>query len=349
MRDSKRLTKLILTGALIAVTALSVAALSLTSSVKAASQRNQNQATDVPAERGGFRGNPENGQKYLAEALGITEDELKAAQEEANKAVIQAAVDQGLITQEQADEMLNSEKGFPRFGFGGPGRPGEAQDENKIDYHAYLAETLGISEDELKAAQETARKAMLADAVANGDITQEQVDLMEIRQALSSYLDPRALQVKALGITEDELKAYLDERKSMEDILSAVGMTTEEYQEALQAAYKEAVAQAVTDGAVTQEQADLFLENFEQGMPGMGGPGHGQKPPAQNGSDDQKPSGTPPAPGQGGGPRMGGPGGGPGGSGGPGGFGNPGWFGGPDGNANPRPTATPSSISGTNS
>lgn len=264
MQKSKRLTKLILTSALMTLAALSIAAFCFTFDVKAAIKNIRSQATDVPAEKGCFRGNPGNEQKYLAEALGISEDELKAAQEEA-------------------------------------------------------------------------RKAMLADAVANGDITQEQVDLMEIRQTLSSYLDPRALQINALGITEDELKAYQDEHKSMEDILSEVGMTAEEYQEALQAAFESAVAQAVTDGVITQEQADLFLENFDQRLPGMGKPDRGQ-PPAQSGND-QSPSGTPPAPGQGGGPGMGGPGG----------FGNPGWFGNPGEDENPQPTATPSSTSDTNS
>ncbi len=284
--------------------------------------------------KSGFRGNPTDDQKYLAAVLGITEEELTAAQQEATKAAIQEAVDQGIMTQEQADEMLNNDKGFRGFGFFGRGRPGETQTEDTIDYDALLADALGISTDTLKAAREEAQENRLADAVANGDITQEEVDLMKIRQAVASYTNPEEMQAEALGITTDALKAYRDEGKSWEDILSAVGLTEEEYQEALKTAYETVLAKAVSDGAITQEQADLYLANNDKGMPGMGGPGQGRQgqPPAQN-RNPQSAAGTPPAPGQGGGP------------GGPGGFGRPGGFGGPGGmgNPGPTPTATPES------
>jgi len=299
------------------------------------------QANNPPDGKGSPRGNPTDENKYLAEVLGITEDELTAAQQEATEAAIQAAVDQGLITQEQADEMLNNDKGFPGFGFFGRGRPGETQSENTIDYDALLAKALGITTDELKTAREEARETMLADEVANGDISQEEVDLMSIRQAVASYINRDELQAEALGITTDELKTYREARTSMEDILTAVGLTEEEYQAALKAAYEAALAKAVSDGAITQEQADLYLANYDKGMPGMSGPGQGGQgqPPAQN-SDSQSASGTPQAPGQG---SPGGPGGGPGGPG--GGHGGAGGFGGPGGNGSPfpTPTATPAS------
>jgi len=348
MEKIKRHIKLILSGVIFTVVALGMVAFCFTSNGKAATQATDVQTTEEPPVKGGFPRNPGNDQKYLAAALGITEEELQAAQQEAMKAEIQDAVEQGLITQEQADEMLENGRGFHGFGFGKRGDNGENTSEEPTDPDSYLAEALGITVEELKAAREEARQAMLEEAIANGEITQEQVDLMEIRQSLSSYLNPMALQAEALGITEDELKAYRDERKSMEDILTAAGLTTEEYQEALQTAYEAAIAQAVSDGVITQEQADLFLANNEKGMPGLGfGPGRGG-PPSQN-SDDANASSTP-VPGQE--PPAGidgfGPGGGNGGfgpGGGPGGFG-PGPFGERE---NPNPTPTESSTSGTNS
>jgi polyhydroxyalkanoate synthesis regulator phasin len=49
----------------------------------------------------GFRGiNP-----YLADALGISVAELEQAQEQANEALINQAIEDGTITQEQADLM----------------------------------------------------------------------------------------------------------------------------------------------------------------------------------------------------------------------------------------------------
>lgn len=336
MIDTKKVITLILGGVVIAAVALGSMSLVSTLDVKAADEGTEEPQTSNPPDRkGGFRGNPGEDNQYLAEALGITEEELSAAQEEATEAAIAAAVEQGLITQEQADEMLNSDRGFRGFGFGGRGRPGESESEATIDYDALLAEALGITEDELKAARQEARELMMQAAVANGDITQEQLDLMDVNQALRDYINPQALQVEALGITEDELKAYRDAGTSWEDILSAVGMTEDEYKEALKAAYEAVIAQAVSDGVITQEQADLYLANYDggMGMPGMGGPGGGRQgqPPDQISSDPSA-SGTPPAPGQGGGPGHGGPGG-------------PGGFGGPGGNGSPNATPTAESES----
>ncbi len=342
MEKSKNKIKKILGGMIITAMALGAMAFVFTTNVNAEDEGTTPtpQSFNPQEGKGGFPGNPADDQKYLADALGITEEALQAAQQEATKAAIQEAVDQGIITQEQADEMLSNEKGFPGFGFGGRGRPGESQSENTIDYDSFLAEALGITVDELNTAREEAREALQADAIANGDITQEQVDLMEIRQSLSAYLDPNALQAEALGITSDELKAYRDEGKTMEDILTTVGMTAEAYQEALQSAYETALAKAVSDGVITQEQADLYLANNDKGMPGMGfGPGQGGQgaPPDQN-STDQSASGTP-TPGQGG----------PGGPGGFGGQGGPGGFGRPGGNGSPRPTPTATATSESNS
>src|SRR5687767_12844048 len=43
---------------------------------------------------------------YLADALGITVAELETAREEARTAAIEQAVEDGLLTREQADELL---------------------------------------------------------------------------------------------------------------------------------------------------------------------------------------------------------------------------------------------------
>jgi hypothetical protein len=179
----------------------------------------------------------------LAAALGITTDELSAAYEEASAAAITQAVEQGLITQAQADEMSASGRGFPLGGRGG-GWLGE----NDIDFNALLAEALGISTAELQAAQEEAAQARMDQAVADGQITQEQADLMQGQQTL--YAD----------------QTFIDSMKS---------------------AFEAAVQDAVSRGVITQAQADLILEQSANGvgdpgmrmpgmrMPGMDGPGRG--------------------------------------------------------------------------
>ncbi|MCB0112713.1 MAG: hypothetical protein KDD84_01430, partial [Caldilineaceae bacterium] len=161
----------------------------------------------VPADRGerGDRGVRPDGNKdeYLAEALGITVDELDAAQEAAAAAALQQAVDEGLITQEQADQI--TERGVGRFG----PHVGRIHSDT-IDPQALLADALGITVEELESAQQSAKDAALAQAIEDGVITQEQADRIQARSALQPYLS-----------------------------------------DTMQSAYEDAVAQALADGAIT--------------------------------------------------------------------------------------------------
>lgn len=176
----------------------------------------------------------------LADALGITVDQLQTAETEARKAAIQQAVADGKITQEQADAILSED--HPGHGF----RLGPNGDQ-------YLADALGISVEKLQSAEQQAKTALINQAVQDGTITQEQADLMLAREALQPYL-----------------------AQAMSD------------------AYKAAVEKAVADGAITQAQADLLLANQQNGPTGEfggfggheghhGGPGwFGGPPPGGN-------------------------------------------------------------------
>jgi hypothetical protein len=162
----------------------------------------------------------------LADALGITLEELQAAQETAHAAQIAQMVTDGLLTQEQADQILSGEARF-HGGRGHFGGSGEA-----------LAEALGITVEALQAAQNEVQAARLAAMVEAGVITQEQADMMAARQAVQDYVDREGLQA------------------------------------AIQSAYEEAVAQALADGVITQEQADALLSNIDN-IGGFGGRGFG--------------------------------------------------------------------------
>ena len=181
---------------------------------------------------------------YLAEALGITVDELQTAQTAAQTAAIKQAVSDGLITQAQADAWLNKTGGQrgSRLGLRGV----------NLDTDKYLADALGITVDELNTAQEKARAAELAQAVTDGRMTQEQADLVTAKQALQKYITDQGLFAKA-------------------------------------------VASAVKDGVITQAQADAILTDAKPGtfdFGGMGeggkggrhGMGHGGHGPAQDGA-----------------------------------------------------------------
>lgn len=187
---------------------------------------------------GGIAGGPSD--QYLADALGVSVEDLQAAQQAAAEAGLQQVVDQGLITQEQAD-AIQERSTLGRFAFGGH----HGFFDSAIDPGALLADALGVTVEQLQAARQTAMEAQLAQAVADGRITQEQADLMQARQQLKTYLDEQGL--------EDTLRTQVEA----------------------------AVQQAVQAGVITQEQADAFLSNGlgfgkhggMRGFEGMGGRG----------------------------------------------------------------------------
>ena len=185
------------------------------------------------------RGPRERDNTYLADALGITQDELQAAFEEAR-----AAHEAGGET----------EKG-----------------EN-------LAAALGITVDELEAAQEAAKDAAIAQALADGKITEEQVALKEAHEALRNYMEKDEMLAKALGISVDELTAAQEDGKRIPDLLDELGLDEETFRANMDAAREDALNQAVADGVITQEQADQIQENGLGGPDGKGGPGRGGRP-----------------------------------------------------------------------
>lgn len=186
--------------------------------------------------RGGNFGAGTNGAgvtgEYLAEALGISVAELEAAYQTAADEALEQAVADDLITQTQADWMkdrYSSSYGLHMGGWMGSG---------EIDFQGLLADALGVSADELDTAYDAAQAAAVADAVADGRMTQEQADLMLGRHALRD---------------------------------------SEAYQTSMLDARKAAIEAALADGTITQAQADALLENLETYgfMGGRGGKGGG--------------------------------------------------------------------------
>ncbi len=116
--------------------------------------------------------------KALAEALGISVDELQAAHESVRRARLAEAVESGMITEEQAAQIADHEgSGYPIRGrFWGE------------KFMTALAEELGISLEELERAQAQVREDFIAQGVQEGVISADQVELMEARNALRAYM-----------------------------------------------------------------------------------------------------------------------------------------------------------------
>ncbi|MCI0397082.1 MAG: hypothetical protein L0332_14165 [Chloroflexi bacterium] len=187
---------------------------------------------------------------YLAEALGISVEELQGAKEEALAAALEQAVEAGLITQAQADELLAGGR------FGGRGWRGLA---GAIDYDALLAEALDVTVEELQEARQEARQAAVQAALDAGDITQEEADAILAAGLVKEAIDENSLVANALGLTVEEYRAARLEGTSLSTLIDEAGLTEAEFGQAVDDAYQAAVQQLVEGGDITQEQADLVL------------------------------------------------------------------------------------------
>ena len=150
---------------------------------------------------------------------------------------------------------------------------------SNIDREALLADALGITVEELRAAHEQAHLAAVQQAVDEGQITQAQADLMSARIKLENTIDKEALMAEALGISAEELQTARDEGKSLPELMNELELDPATVRTAMNTAYQDAVQQAVADGVITQEQADVLLSlpalGFGRG--GFGGGSHGPR------------------------------------------------------------------------
>ena len=80
---------------------------------------------------------------------------------------------------------------------------------------------------------------------------------------------------KALNMTTDELSTALQSGKTLEQIASDQGADYAAVQAAIQEAHKtelrDRIQQALTDGTITQENADWLLEGLDKGFIGVPG------------------------------------------------------------------------------
>jgi polyhydroxyalkanoate synthesis regulator phasin len=165
----KRWMKPLLAGmAIFMVAAVALATGSLV--VAQAASTPPEKAFDAPFGLG--RGGAIDRQALLADALGISVEELENAQQAALQNWLDQAVTDGDLTQEQADRFLGRNSPFGRFAHGF-GRGGSL-----ADYSTFLAEELGISVDELEAAMQSAHETAIEQLVNEGYLTEEQAEQM---------------------------------------------------------------------------------------------------------------------------------------------------------------------------
>ena len=147
--------------------------------------------------------------------------------------------------------------------FHGRGRGGFPHVDDGFDRQAALAEALGITVEELQAAQQEVRAARISQMVEDGILTLDQANLMLAMDSLKQSLDRGALMSAALGLTVEEFESARDDG-TLRDFLADI--TPAELQEKMQAAIEEALQQAVKDSVITADQADLVREHMADGF-----------------------------------------------------------------------------------
>lgn len=157
----------------------------------------------------------------------------------------------------------------------------------------------------------------LAPLVTDGTLTQDQAD--KVVEALKAAGPPDGgghgrggrggpgleAAATALGLSEDDLRTELQDGSTIAEIASEKGVDLATVTDAMLAAEKEKLAEAVSSGKLTQEQADERLSGAEEritarvngeqpeGGPGRGGPGGpGGQPPADAPTDAPADSST---------------------------------------------------------
>ncbi len=163
-----------------------------------------------------------------------------------------------------------------------------------------IIEEADLSSEELSELMAQVRESVIAEALAQGLITEEQAERLEARGfrfgkgfggrhrgfamdgPLAGYMIDSLAD--ALGLTPDELQTRIQAGERPEEIAEAQGLDADEARELLSQARADALEQAVADGVITQEEADRMLEcggdhhhggRFGGGFGGAGGPGKG--------------------------------------------------------------------------
>lgn len=125
------------------------------------------------------KGGPGGSDEDLAAALGITVEELIAAEQKAFTSAVDAALKAEYITTSQAETLKAGNANFRNLY-----RYLSETERAEFDHDAYLAEALGINAEELKAGYDAMEQARMDQLVADGVLTQEQADLQAAYQAL---------------------------------------------------------------------------------------------------------------------------------------------------------------------
>jgi polyhydroxyalkanoate synthesis regulator phasin len=167
----------------------------------------------------------------VAKALGVTVDEYDAAVKQAHEQVINEAVTEGKLTEEQAEwmrERMEQAPGTWSWGKGSRGWRGPGAWGHEEGFRA-------------------PRGGFMGRGVAS----------------------PISVAAEELGMTASDLVTELRAGKSIADVAQEKGVDVQKITDAYLAQLGEQLSQAVEAGRLTQEQADSMLEQAKERVPEM--------------------------------------------------------------------------------
>lgn len=123
-----------------------------------------------------------------------------------------------------------------------------------------LADALGITVEELQAARQEARIVALDQAVTEGLMARNRAELLKARIALARTIDKDEVLADILGISVEELKAARDEGKTLPDLAAELNLERSDLARRWPEVRKRLLEQAVVDGIITEEQAELLQD-----------------------------------------------------------------------------------------
>ena len=214
--------------------------------------------------RGGFQGHGFGGRiegltpmdGVVAESLGVTVEQLQEAHAQVFAMLI-----------EENDGDFRGQHGFA------------GSDELNTLLAQALSDISGreITVEDIEAAHQAAREAMLAQLPEELRPSEEQLALMEAHQALKGAIDREAVLLEAAAAVgldpaavQDAVQNALENRQSLFTLLEEAGVAIEDFMAAQQEAFANTIQNAVPE-YITQEQAELILNSDLVGPHGFGG------------------------------------------------------------------------------
>ncbi len=124
-----------------------------------------------------------------------------------------------------------------------------------------LADELEISVEELRVARQASWIVAIEQIRAEGLISNDRAELMLARITLAGYIQPDEVVAAILGITVEELAEARAEGKTIREVAAEQNLDWLTIRDNIHAAREETIQQALEDGIITAEQAELLLSS----------------------------------------------------------------------------------------